>query len=154
MIPSAKPRLLLAAALFALAAPACAGEDFIGMPGIWQTTLTTHTGGSKKPSVKSGTHCIDETIAETDPWTAFAPQPEQAGDSCKRIFQGRTATSLKWRIKCTGTAPLTSSGTLVFDSATHFTGKIDETLQSNGKTVHRAIDIEGSHEAACTSPLD
>ena len=137
--------LMLAAFLFA--GPGVRADEFLAMPGLWQTTLKVKAGAAT-----TQWHCVDE---EVDPWRSFVPLPEGLSPKlCERTDSQRTATTLQWQMACKGPAPFTSEGQLNFDSALHYTGHVVETRQVDGKAQKQSIAVEGQRRAACTTPAD
>lgn len=115
-------------------------DEFAALPGLWKTT--TRSAG-QAPQVRW--HCVHE---DSDPWVDFAELDGPPDESCKRNELERSATSLKWKLDCKGSA---SEGTVVFDSASHYRG-IMQLAHAGEKP--RGIQVEGQRYAACTDPSD
>jgi hypothetical protein len=142
--------VLIAMTLVAMAlAPSARADEFEGMPGLWKTTLSS--GQGEKDPTYIQWHCVDEGA---DPWVAFARLPILPHEACTRKGFVRTDTSLKWRLDCVGDFNVSNQGSLVFDSAKHYTGKVSITGTVMGYPVEQEIRVEGTRRAACTSPQD
>jgi hypothetical protein len=144
-------RLLRTAAivLFAIAGPAGA-DDFLAMPGLWKITFKVQSGHGATQR-KAQWHCADD---EVDPWINFVPKPQAASGNCTRTSSERTATSLRWSMICKGNPDVISEGQLQFDAADHYSGTLTESWLHDGHAMKRHITIEGSRQAACTTPED
>jgi len=130
--------------------PTARADEFEAMPGLWKTTLRTgQSSPSDPPQVQW--HCVDEGA---DPWIAFARLPVLPHEACQRKGFVRTDTSLKWRLDCTGGFTISNQGSLVFDSARHYTGKVKLTGTVMGYPVAEVLRVEGERRAACTNPQD
>jgi hypothetical protein len=125
-------------------------DDFEAMPGLWKTTLSIGESSRHDPTYIQW-HCVDEGA---DPWIAFARLPVLPHESCTRKGFVRTDTSLKWHLDCTGEFSITHQGSLVFDSARHYTGRVELTGTVMGYPVEEVLRVEGERRAACTSPQD
>jgi hypothetical protein len=125
-------------------------DDFEAMPGLWKTTLRNeHSSQSDSPDIQW--HCVDEGA---NPWIAFARLPVLPHETCQRKGFVRTDTSLKWHLECTGEFSLVNQGSLVFDSARHYTGRVQLTGAVMGYPIREVLLVEGERRAACTSPQD
>jgi|ERR1700722_5693359 hypothetical protein len=134
--------------------PANAENDFMAMPGLWKTSYRGRLAGKPlvgKPKAQPFWHCVDE---EADPWIAFAQLQPPDHESCTRTSYTRTATSLKWRVDCSGPFTATNEGSINFDTATHYAGSIRIVGTFMGYPTDDTIVVEGERIAACTSPSD
>ncbi len=140
------------AALAGLAVPltATAGE-FLAFPGLWKTVVEARdsAGTAHEPEVQW--HCVEEGA---DPWSAYARIALPAGDLCRQTQSERTATTLAWTVECKGLAAIVSTGRIVFDSASHYRGKVELSGTFMGYPIGSQIALEGQRYAACTSPAD
>jgi len=150
---------MLAALLAGMLASSARADEFLALPGLWQTTYEVE-GASAAPASGSRKvlwHCVDE---HSDPWVAFAQLQDLPGLTCTRDSLHRNSTSLKWKMQCHGPGPATVadsievSGAIVFDSAQHYTGWVRFTGTLLGYPLHSRATIEGTRKAACTSPSD
>lgn len=89
-----------------------------------------------------------------DPSTAFGMPPAQHA-VCKRTAYTQTSKKISWRYTCTSdAATLHSEGSITFDTPLHYAGKINVEGVVMGYPITNAIEVEGVHRAACTSPED
>lgn len=144
---SARLRLSLALLLFA-ALPGLHADpgDFAGMPGLWMTSLHRFHGGKETGKPEVIWHCVDE---DADPWENFAnlPVPGHEKQQCERSAEQRTNVSLAWTLSCPGPKPAQGNGRVDFDSAKHYTARVE--LNGGDR-----LEVEGIRRAACTSPKD
>jgi hypothetical protein len=165
--------LLLSSALAVALMPAAArADEFLAMPGLWQTvyedggpiTDANTDAATKTPAAgPSGAghrviwHCVDE---RADPWVSFAQLQDLPGMTCKVSSQERNSTSLKWRTRCQGPGPDTVAdvvevaGAILFDSPTHYRGWVRFSGTLMGYPLRSSSEVEGTRKAACTSPSD
>jgi len=138
---------LLLAALSLRSRPAAA-DEFMALPGLWKTTITS-AAGAAAPEVQW--HCVDE---DADPWVDFAQIDAAKDAACTRTSFERTATSLKWQLDCSAPWPVRNEGSIVFDAPAHYSGsvKLKGTLMSY--PLDQLVHLEGQRYAACTSPSD
>jgi hypothetical protein len=158
-----RPVLVVLAA--ALAPTAATADEFLAMPGLWQTTYesdgaTTSANGDTNASggaTRVVWHCVDEAA---DPWVSFAQLQDLPGMTCKASSQERTSTSLKWQTQCHGPGPeavadvIDVSGAIIFDSPQHYRGWVRFSGTLMGYPLHSSSRVEGTRKAACTSPSD
>jgi hypothetical protein len=139
-----------AAAILLLLVSTVRAEEFKALPGLWKTTSQIENATSVV-SAQIKWHCVDE---DDDPWIAFAHLDVLPQESCKRVGFSRTSTSLKWSLDCTGAFAMTNEGSVVFDGAQHYSGKVKLTGTMMGYPIDETIHVEGEHRAACTSAAD
>jgi len=123
--------------------------NFMGMPGLWKTELRLTNAAST--SARIVWHCVDE---DADPWAAFAQIEPPPDESCTRKSYQRTPTTLQWDLECAGSIEMSSSGLVSFDTAQHYRGKVLIKGLFMGYPIDEYIDVEGTRQAACTSPQD
>jgi hypothetical protein len=148
-----------AGVLAALLAPASAtADEFRALPGLWKTTYELQgavAGGAADAKVVW--HCVDEAA---DPWVSFAQLQDLPGMKCARPLLQYQSTSLKWKTECYGPGPagsadvIRSEGAIVFDSPQHYTGWVKFSGTLMGYPLQSGSKVEGSRQAACTSPSD
>ena len=138
--------------LTSLFAASSSADDFGAMPGLWNITVRNESdAGTAQARPDAHWRCVDEGA---NPWTAFAETRVPAGYSCKRTAYERTATSLKWHLDCKGASAISSEGSIVFDSAKHYTGEVELKRVKNKDSQATKTTVEGTRVAACTSPQD
>jgi hypothetical protein len=159
---------ILSSALAAVLIPAAArADEFLAMPGLWQSTYEVdgaapiandHGANEKRGNERRGVwHCVDEAA---DPWIAFAQLRDLPGMTCKIGSQERSSTSLKWQAQCRGPGPeavadvIEVAGAISFDSPQHYRGWVKFSGTLLGYPIQSSAKLEGSRKAACTSPAD
>ena len=144
-------RFLLAAAsiILVLAAKASA-DEFGGLPGLWKTTLhAERSGQTQAPLIQW--HCVAEA---SSPWISFAQLDVPPQVPCKRTDFIRGETSLSWRLECSGQFAVINQGSITFDKPGHYSGTVTLSGTIMGYPINDVVQVEGEHEAACTSPAD
>jgi hypothetical protein len=133
-------------------------DEFLALPGLWKTTYEIQDGASGGGAEKKVVwRCVDEA---GDPWVSFAQLRDLPGMTCARLSLQFQSTSLKWKTECRGARTadsadvIRSEGAIVFDSPTHYTGWVRFSGTLMGYPVESRSSMEGSREAACTSPAD
>jgi|ERR1700677_1287563 hypothetical protein len=124
-------------------------EELAALPGLWKTTVRTGTSTLAPPQVSW--HCVSEAA---DPWISYARLPVLPHETCERKDFVRTSTSLKWRLDCTGEFEVINEGSIIFDTAQHYTGTVKLVGTLMGFPIDDTLRLEGEHRAACTSPAD
>jgi hypothetical protein len=151
--------ILLTSAGAVLLWPAAArGDEFLAMPGLWQTVYEVDGTTAAVPGTPAVVwHCVDEAA---DPWISFAQLRDLPGMICKVHSQERTNTSLQWQTRCHGPGPETIAatidvtGAIIFDSPEHYRGWVRFSGTLMGYPLRSGAKIEGTRRAACTSPAD
>jgi hypothetical protein len=165
--------IVLMNALAAAFIPAAArADEFLAMPGLWQTTYEVDGTGAVANGHEANDHganenrggehrvawhCVDEAA---DPWVAFAQLRDLPGMTCKTGSQERNSTSLKWQAQCHGPGPegvadvIEVAGAVSFDSPQHYRGWVKFSGTLLGYPFQSSTKLEGSRKAACTSPAD
>ncbi|HWM68151.1 MAG TPA: DUF3617 family protein [Steroidobacteraceae bacterium] len=155
-------RLLITTLAAALMPAAARADEFLAMPGLWQTAYevdgaTAGADDNKGSAPRVVWHCVDEAA---NPWVSFAQLQDLPGMTCKASSQERSSTSLKWQTECHGPGPeavadvIEVSGAIVFDSPQHYRGWVRFNGTLMGYPLHSSSKVEGTHKAACTSPSD
>ncbi len=125
-------------------------EELAALPGLWKTTVKTEAIGQSVPPRVSW-RCVAEGA---DPWISYARLPVLPHETCQRKDFVRKDTSLKWRLECTGEFEITNEGSLIFDTAQHYSGTVKLTGMLMGYPIDDTLSLEGERRAACTSPAD
>jgi len=137
-----------------LSSPTRAAErnELKAAPGLWKTVYRASAAGQPDP-VTLKWRCISEEQMD-DPSTAFA-MPPALHATCKRTAYTQTSEKISWRSICaSASATLHSDGSITFDTPLHYAGKISLEGVVMGYPIADAIEVEGDHRAACTSPED
>jgi len=136
--------------LTAFRTPVIHADEFKAMSGLWKTTLHTQDGATS-PTSHVQWQCV---VEGENPFVAFARLPVAPHETCTRTRFLRRSTSLQWRLDCAGDYTLTNQGSLNFDAAKHYTGTIQLDGRVMGYPIREVLAVEGSRQAACTSPTD
>lgn len=139
MIRASSGRLLAAASLTIVAAPALADER----PGnLWKTTSQMVMQGVPfTPPPTTSQLCTHKE------WTA--PPPPPAGQTCTNSNFQRTATTVSWDTQCTGEMAMSGHGEITFTSEDAYTGTIEFTAE--GMTV--TVNLTGEKIDECDNPV-
>jgi hypothetical protein len=141
-----------AAALAALLAASClaigpAAADGI-TPGEWKLTESIVMNGNKMPA-QPRTRCLSPEQAG-DTAKTFSPEYQTVGSGCERTEFSSSATTLRWRMRCTGQMDMDVSGAFVFDTPKHYTATIVSKGAIAGReVVNSTVAIEGEHIGDC-----
>jgi hypothetical protein len=141
-------------------APLARADEFLALPGLWQSLYEPQGGGDSTGAsgeTRVVWHCV---VDGADPWAAFAQLRDLPGMTCARNALERTSTTLNWRMECHGPGPpngadrVESVGSIVFDSAQHYTGRVTLSGTLLGYPWRSTARLEGWRRAACTGPAD
>ena len=136
-----------------LAAAACCIGAVIasadGMaPGEWKLTETVTMNGQATPT-QTRTRCLSAEQAG-DTATTFTPDYGVAANNCKRVEFKSTATSLRWRMQCSGQMDMDVTGDFTFDTPHHYSAKIVSKGAMGGREfVNSTVAIEGERIGDC-----
>jgi len=151
----ARPLRRAAIASLAGAALMCAGAvgptgataDGIAA-GEWKLTETVVMNGSKTPP-QVRTRCLSPEQA-SDTAKTFSPEYRTVNSDCERAEFSSTATSLRWRMLCTGQMDMDVAGDFTFDTPRHYTAKIvSKGAMAGREFVNTSVSIEGEHIGEC-----
>jgi hypothetical protein len=127
--------------------PVSASADGIA-PGEWKLTESVIMNGNKAPpNVRS--RCLSPEQA-ADTAKTFSPEYRTVNSGCERTEFNSTATSLKWRMQCTGQLNMDVSGDFIFDTPQHYTATIMSKGSMAGRqVVDTSVSIEGELVGDC-----
>jgi len=142
-----RPSIALLAASFctlALALPAHAD----GLEaGYWKVTSSPEINGAPAP-VNERMRCL--TPAEvSDLGKTFSPETNTVGASCERAEHELTATSLKWRLKCTGQVDMDVAGAFAFETPQRYSAEVRTQMTMAGQKMQSRVKIEGERVGEC-----
>jgi hypothetical protein len=136
--------LIVALLLTSLASPANA-ETL--QPGFWKVTSTPEVNGAlSAPQVKMRCMSAAET-ADLD--KTFSPEARTINSSCERVEHELTATSLKWRLKCTGQMMMDVAGAFSFESPQRYVAEVRTQMSMPGQSVASRVTIEAERIGEC-----
>lgn len=136
--------LLAAAAFAALASPASA-EGL--QPGYWKVVSTPEVNGAPAaPQEKM--RCM--TPAETaDLDKTFSPEARTINSSCERVEHAASASSLTWRLKCTGQMSMDIAGAFKFETPQRYVAEVRTQMSMPGQSVASRVTIVGERVGDC-----
>ena len=123
---------------------------FIAEPGLWRGSSKMESNGQSIP-MKSRDRCV--TAKEMDDEMkklSQGPMHNTPEETCKKIKFEQTYSTIKWRVECTGKMQMDGDGSVVFDSASHYTGTVTMTGNMMGRPINNVIHLEGQRIGACT----
>jgi Protein of unknown function (DUF3617) len=134
-----------AVALFLLtsAAPAYAIEPEAGQ---WKATIKTQVSGRPSQEI-SHERCVTPEMIK-DPESTFTRSDANAQRDCKRSFNKGDST-LSWTIECTGKMMMSGSGSMTFDSPTHYSGSFKVFGNAGDQPFEIETQMEGERIGDC-----
>ena len=131
-------------AAFLLASPALA--DGL-QAGQWKVTSTPEINGAPAPG-NTRLRCM--TPAEVaDLGKTFSPEANTVGATCERAEHELTATSLKWRLACTGQVNMDVAGIFAFETPQRYTAEVRTQMTMAGQIMQSRVKIEGERVGEC-----
>ena len=139
------PNTLIAAQLIlALASPAAA--DGL-QAGYWKVVSSPEINGRAAP-VNERMRCL--TGAEVaDLGKTFSPETNTVNATCARVEHEVTATTLKWRLTCTGQTDMDVAGAFAFETPQRYSAEVRTQMTMAGQTVASRVKIEGERVGEC-----
>jgi hypothetical protein len=117
-------------------------------PGEWKLTETMVMNGNKTPP-QTRTRCLSPEQAG-DTVATFSPEYRTVNSSCERVEFKSSASSLRWRMRCTGQMDMDVSGDFTFDTPKHYTATIiSKGAMAGREVVNTSVAIEGEHIGEC-----
>lgn len=136
--------LLALAAVATLTAPASA--DGL-QPGYWKVTSTPEVNGAPTPPQEK-MRCM--TPAETsDLDKTFSPEARTINSACERVAHEATATSLTWRLQCTGPMTMDVAGAFKFETPQRYVAEVRTAMSMPGQSVTSRVTIVGERVGEC-----
>jgi hypothetical protein len=131
-------------AAFLLASPVCA--DGL-QAGYWKVTSRPEINGAAAPA-NERMRCL--TPAEvSDLGKTFSPEANTVGATCERAEHELTATSLKWRLRCTGQVTMDVAGAFAFETPQRYSAEVRTQMTMGGQTMQSRVKIEGERVGEC-----
>ena len=115
--------------------------------GYWKVTSTPEINGAPAPPNERMRCMTPAEVADLD--TTFSPQANTVGATCERAEHEVTATSLKWRLKCTGQVDMDVAGAFLFDTPQHYSAEVRSQMTMAGQTMQSRLKIEGERVGEC-----
>jgi len=136
--------LIAASLLAALTSPALA-EGL--QAGQWKVVSMPEINGQAAPP-NERLRCM--TPAEVaDLGKTFSPEANTAGAACERAEHELTATSLKWRLKCTGQVSMDVAGAFAFETPQRYSAEVRTQMTMAGQTMQSRVKITGERVGEC-----
>jgi hypothetical protein len=133
---------MLAAGAWCLGAAIAAAEGI--EPGEWRLTESIIVNGQAMPAQVRSRFLTPEQASDTA--KTFTPEYRTVNSDCEQVEFKSSATSLSWRMQCTGQMDMDVAGEFVFDTPKHYTGKIVSKGSVGGQPfVDSRVSIEGEH---------
>jgi hypothetical protein len=145
-------RQSVAAALIAWLAACClasppAAADGIA-PGEWKLTETIVMNGNQT-TAQTRTRCLSAEQA-SDTAATFSPEYRTVNSGCQRVEFNSSATTLRWRIQCSGQMDMDVAGDFTFDTPWHYSATIvSKGAMAGREVVNTTVSIEGEHVGDC-----
>jgi hypothetical protein len=79
----------------------------------------------------------------------FSPEANTVGATCERTEHELTATSLKWRLTCTGQVNMDLVGAFAFETPQRYTAEVLTQMTMAGQTMQSRVKIEGERMGDC-----
>ncbi len=134
----------LVIAACALASPAHA-ETL--QPGYWKVTSVPEVNGQPAPPQEK-MRCM--TPAETaDLDKTFSPEARTINSACERVEHELTATTLKWRLQCTGQMQMDIAGAFKFETPQRYVAEVATKMSMPGQSVASRVAIVGERVGDC-----
>ena len=115
--------------------------------GYWKVTSAPEINGQPAP-VSERMRCL--TPAEVaDLGKTFSPETNTVGASCERAGHELTATSLTWRLTCTGQVNMDIAGAFAFETPQRYSAEVRTQMTMAGQTIQSRVKIEGERVGEC-----
>jgi hypothetical protein len=115
--------------------------------GYWKVTSRPEINGQAAPP-NERMRCL--TPAEVaDIGKTFSPEASTQNAQCERVEHEVTATSLKWRLTCTGQVNMDVAGAFSFDTPQHYSAEVRTQMTMGGPTMTSRVRIEGERVGEC-----
>src|SRR4051812_286838 len=139
-------RKTCAALVASLAAAGVACADGL-QPGYWRVTSTPEVSGAPTPPQEK-MRCM--TPAETaDLGKTFSPEANTINATCERVAHELTATTLTWRLTCTGQVAMDVAGAFRFETPQRYVAEVRTQMTIAGQTVSSRVTIAGERVGEC-----
>jgi hypothetical protein len=141
-----RPSIALIASVLSTLASLPAHADGLEA-GYWKVTSSPEINGAPAPA-NERMRCL--TPAEvSDLGKTFSPETNTVGASCERAEHELTATSLKWRLKCTGQVDMDVAGAFAFETPQRYSAEVRTQMTMAGQKMQSRVKIEGERVGDC-----
>jgi hypothetical protein len=115
--------------------------------GYWKVTSRPEINGAEAPA-NERMRCL--TAAEVaDLGKTFSPEANTVNATCTRAEHEVAATSLRWRLVCTGQLDIEIAGAFSFDTPQHYSAEVRTQMTMAGQTMQSRVKIEGERVGEC-----
>jgi hypothetical protein len=116
-------------------------------PGLWQVT-TKSSGMGGPPRDHTSTSCI--TPEQTKNLQSGFGPPENPQMPCKRTNYQQQGNKVTFNVQCTmPNATSEGTGTFIFDTPTHYTAVMTNSINMQGQKITTTTNIEGRRIGEC-----
>jgi hypothetical protein len=116
-------------------------------PGFWKVTSSPEINGNAAPPQVS-MRCLSPAEA-SDVDKTFSPQLRTQNLTCERTEHEVTATTLTWRLRCTGQPTMEVAGAFKFETAQRYTALIVSNATIGEQAVSSRVAIIGERVGDC-----
>ncbi len=134
-----KKRIIAAAIVSAIALGAGGAAVAHGKVGLWSITLTMKSTAIPQGMHVTGQHCMTAAEVAVNDFSAA----QRKDKTCKIVSQKITGGSMEADLVCSGDLNGKGHMKFVFDSDTHYTGKMSMTGVHNGKVLSSEETFDG-----------
>src|SRR5436309_15860157 len=132
---------------FALIALAVAARADGLQPGYWKITSTPEVDGAPAPPQEKMRCMTSSETSDLD--KTFSPEARTINSSCERVAHEATATTLIWRLQCTGQVSMEVAGAFKFETPQRYTAEVRTQFSLAGQTTRSRVTIEGERVGEC-----
>ena len=79
----------------------------------------------------------------------FSPEASTVNAACERAEHELTATSLKWRLTCTGQVNMDVAGAFAFETPQRYSAEVRTQMTMAGQTMQSRVKITGERVGEC-----
>lgn len=127
---------------------AFAGSHDSIQPGLWQfESKTTVTGMPFAMPPRTST--VKKCVTKNEASKIWKSATQSKSEKCDYTNLKKSGSYVAWKMKCTGSANMSGSGELTFDSSTAYHGKVDMNMQSEGQSMSTHLEFKGRRLGDC-----
>jgi hypothetical protein len=116
-------------------------------PGYWKIVSTPVVNGATAPPQTKMLCLAADEAADLD--KLFSPRMATVNSDCERAENELTATSLKWRLKCTGQMTMDVAGAFTFDTPQHYSAEVTTKGSIAGQSMETRVTIDAERVGEC-----
>jgi hypothetical protein len=115
--------------------------------GYWKVVSAPEINGQPAPA-NTRMRCLTP-VEVGDLGKTFSPEANTVNATCERVEHELTATSLKWRLTCTGQVNMDVAGAFAFDTPQRYSAEVRTQMTMAGQTMQTRVKIEGERVGEC-----